>query len=92
MHRRRNYGAWEPSSPDSFGGGAREDPVGAQKFHGSLDIEMFEKILFSNAQIEISINWCMMERGSRTHDEPSIHRHHLSLFAIDDYGSFLCKS
>ena len=31
-------------------------------FHGSLDIEMFEFILFSNAQIEISINWCM-ERG-----------------------------
>ena len=39
-------------------------------FHGSLYIEMFEFILFSNAQIEISINWCM-ERGHM-----NLHRHH----------------
>ena len=39
-------------------------------FHGWLDIEMFEFILFSNAQIEISINWCM-ERGHM-----NLHRHH----------------
>ena len=38
-------------------------------FHGSLDIKMFEFILFSNAQIEISINWCTVH-GERTH-EPS---------------------
>ena len=38
-------------------------------FHGSLDITMFEFILFSNAQIEISINWCM-ERGHM-----NLHRH-----------------
>ena len=28
-------------------------------FHGSLDNEMCEVILFSNTQIEISINWCI---------------------------------
>ena len=39
-------------------------------FHGSLDIEMFKFIYFSNAQIEISINWCM-ERG-----HVYLHRHH----------------
>ena len=43
-------------------------------FHGSLNIEMFEFILFSNAQIEISINWCMvLERG---HMNLHRHRHH----------------
>ena len=39
-------------------------------FHGSLDIKMFEFILFSNAQIEISIN-LYMERGHM-----NLHRHH----------------
>ena len=38
-----SYGAWELSSPDSFGGGAWDRPVGGWRtdFHGSLDIEVF---------------------------------------------------
>ena len=30
-----------------------------QTFTSELDIEVFEFILFSNAQIKISINWCI---------------------------------
>ena len=53
-------------------------------FHGSLDIEMFEFILFSNAQIEIFINWCM-ERGHM-----NLHSH-LDIVTFYIYGSFSCK-
>ena len=48
-------------------------------FHGSLDIEMFEVILFSNAQIEISINWCM-ERGHMNLHRLRHHRRFLQLW------------
>ena len=54
-------------------------------FHGSLDIEMFEFIIFSNAQIEISINWCM-ERG-----QMNLHLADI-IVAFCSFGSFSCKS
>ena len=71
-----SYGAWELGSlvRAIVSAAVHGQTHWCTDFHGygSLDIEMFEFILFSNAQIEISINWCM-ERG---HMNLHTHRHH----------------
>ena len=52
--------------------GARDRPVSAQTFTGR-STSKFEHNFFSNAQIDISINWCV-ESGYM-----KVHKHHCRL-------------
>ena len=83
-----SYKACMLSSRYSFGGGARDRLVSAQTFTGGSTSKCLNKKK-SNAQIEISINWCkhgLMEKG---HEPMSLHRHHCRFLQLLVYSPVL---